>query len=130
MILLLDTSTPVCRVSLVDGEWRFDDEWQADRQLAKGLLGYLEATLNSHSKSWQDLTGIGVFRGPGSFTGLRIGITVANTLADTLGIPIVGTGSDLWQDEALSKLSSDNVASDEIVLPLYGSDAHITKARK
>ena len=37
MILLLDTSTPVCKLTLVDGDWRYEDEWQADRTLAKNL---------------------------------------------------------------------------------------------
>ncbi len=129
MILLLDTSTPTCRLSLIDGDWRFDDEWLADRELAKGLLGYIKSTLTSRNKSWHDLSGIGVFRGPGSFTGLRIGITVANTLADTLDIAIVGTEGDAWQAEAMDKLS-DPAKNEQIVLPLYGSEAHITKARK
>ena len=34
MILLLDTSTPECRLSLIQDDWRYDDVWQADRQLA------------------------------------------------------------------------------------------------
>jgi tRNA threonylcarbamoyladenosine biosynthesis protein TsaB len=128
MILLLDTSTPVCRLSLIDGDRRFDSEWQADRELAKNLLGYLREQLAAHAASWETLTGIGVLQGPGSFTGLRIGLTVVNTLADAEQIPIVGTTGDNWQELALSRLAAGE--NDQVVMPLYGSDANITKPRK
>jgi len=128
MILLLDTSTPVCKLSLVDGDWRFDDEWQADRTLAKGLLGYVHKNLHAHDKNWSDLSAIGVFEGPGSFTGLRIGLTVMNTIADSQKIPIAGGRGEQWQADVLAKLGSGH--NDKIVLPFYGSDAHITQPRK
>lgn len=128
MILLLDTSSPVCKLTLIDKEWRYTDQWQADRQLAHGLLGYLHTQLQKNGKNISDITGIGAFRGPGSFTGLRIGLTVLNTLADALTIPIVGATGDTWQNHALERLYEQE--NDHIVLPLYGSDAHITKPRK
>lgn len=128
MIILLDTSTPVCKLIFIDGDFRMQDEWQADRTLAKGLLGYLQTQLETHSMSWADITGIGVFRGPGSFTGLRIGLTVLNTIADAMNIPIIGTTGEEWQTEALSKLREGS--NDRVVLPEYGGEAHITKPRK
>lgn len=128
MILLLDTATPICKVSLRDGDWVYHDEWNADRELAKGLLGYLQEQLTKNHKTFDDITAIGVFRGPGSFTGLRIGLTVANTLADAQHIPIVGSTADNWQDDVVNALASGR--NDTIVLPFYGSDAHITKPRK
>lgn len=128
MILLLDTSTPVCKLTLVDGEARYDTEWQADRTLAKNLLSYLRDQLAAHGKTFADVSAIGAFQGPGSFTGLRIGLTVLNTMADAQSIPIVGASGDAWQDDALRRLSAGE--NDMIVLPLYGSEAHITKPRK
>lgn len=128
MILLLDTSTPVCKLALIDGEWRYSDEWQADRELAKKLLEYLDEQLKKNGKTWQDISAIGAFQGPGSFTGLRIGLTVLNTVADAQGIPIVGEAGEEWQDKLLTRLHT--VENDRIVLPFYGSEAHITKPRK
>lgn len=128
MIILLDTSTPLCKLTLIDADLRVDTEWQADRELAKGLLKYLQDRLAVQGKTWTDLTGIGVFRGPGSFTGLRIGLTVLNTVADSQAVPIVGGTGERWQDEVLDKLHSG--IDEKIVLPLYGSDANITKPRK
>lgn len=128
MILLLDTSTPVCKLTLVDGDWRYDDQWQADRELAKNLLRYLQDQLQKNGKSFTDIRGIGVFAGPGSFTGLRIGMTVLNTIADAQKIAIVGATGDDWQNVVLTKLQ--NGENEKIVLPVYGGDAHITKPRK
>ncbi len=128
MILLLDTSTPLCRLNFIDGDTRADYEWQADRELAKGLLGWLNERLAEQGKTWQDITAIGAFQGPGSFTGLRIGLTVLNTLADSLSIPIVATTGDDWQTVALSRLEQGE--NDRIALPFYGSDANITTPRK
>jgi len=128
MILLLDTSTPVCKVSLVDGDWRFDDEWESGRTLAKGLLGYLQDILTKNDKVWTDVSGIVGFKGPGSFTGLRIGLTVLNTFADSESIPIVGTTGEDWQIVGLQRLSSGE--NDKLVMPEYGAEAHITTPRK
>ena len=128
MILLLDTSTSLCRLTIVDGEQRYDHQWQADRQLAHGLLSYIIEQMHAHDFSWKDLTGIGVMQGPGSFTGLRIGLTVANTIADAEQLPIVGATADNWQDEVTMRLRAGE--NDKIVLPSYGSDATITKPRK
>lgn len=128
MILLLDSSTYTCKLSLIDGNWRYDDEWQADRQLAKGLLGYLQGQLSKHDKTLMDVSAIGVFQGPGSFTGLRIGLAVLNTVAASQEIPIVGATGDDWQAKALDKIN--NRQNDQLVLPVYGNPAHITKPRK
>lgn len=128
MILLLDTSTPVCKMTLIDGDWRYDDEWQADRTLAKNLLRYLQEQLKKNGKGFDDISSIGVFTGPGSFTGLRIGMTVLNTMADSLAVPIVGATGDDWQSDVLSRLKVGE--NDKIALPVYGGDAHITKPRK
>lgn len=128
MILLLDTSTMECRLTLIDGELRRDFAWQADRTLAKHLLAFLEEKLHEAGSDFAQLSGIGVLRGPGSFTGLRIGMAVLNTLADALQIPIVGAEGGDWQATALSRLRAGE--NDQVVLPHYGSEAHITKPRK
>lgn len=129
MILLLDTSTATCRLTLVDGGEQYSYEWEAGRGLARGLHAYLRDRLAEHGWTFADIAGIGVMKGPGSFTGLRIGLTVLNTLADTLAIPIVGVEmSDTWRDQALSRLAAGD--NDRLVLPMYGAEAHITKPRK
>ncbi|RWZ78260.1 MAG: tRNA (adenosine(37)-N6)-threonylcarbamoyltransferase complex dimerization subunit type 1 TsaB [Candidatus Microsaccharimonas sossegonensis] len=128
MIVLLDTSTPVCKVSFVDSDWRVDDQWEAGRTLAKGLLGYLQASLKENGKTWADISGIVAFKGPGSFTGLRIGLTVLNTFADSEKVSIVGTTGDRWQKDGLERLARGD--NDKLVMPEYGVEVHITAPRK
>ncbi|HKX72519.1 MAG TPA: tRNA (adenosine(37)-N6)-threonylcarbamoyltransferase complex dimerization subunit type 1 TsaB [Candidatus Saccharimonadales bacterium] len=130
MILVLRTETKGAYVGLFNGNAEVSKyEWLADRQLAKDLLRVIRDELKKASISWNDLTGVVVFKGPGSFTGLRIGITVANTLAYSLDIPVVGTnGDDEWLALGLDRLEKKE--NDRIVLPFYGAEAHITAPRK
>ncbi|MNQ88834.1 tRNA threonylcarbamoyladenosine biosynthesis protein TsaB [compost metagenome] len=113
---------------MVDGATQVETEWQADRTLATGLLGYIQEQLTVQGKSWHDVSGIGAFKGPGSFTGLRIGLTVLNTAADALEVPIIGSVGDGWKKDVLMRLEAGE--NDRIILPEYGSEAHITKPRK
>jgi len=129
MILLLDTSTPICRFALFNEEqFVIDDQWEVGRGLAEGLLGYIVQRLETIGKSWSDISGIGVYKGPGSFTGLRIGLAVLNTLADDRRVPIVGETGDGWRDTAIRRLVSGE--NEQVILPLYGREANITKPRK
>ena len=124
MIILLDTSTATCRLTTVDGEISNNFDWEAGRTLAKGLLAFIQEKVGDV----KNISGIGIMRGPGSFTGLRIGMAVANTLADGLDIQIVGETGDSWRESALGRLSSGE--DDQVILPFYGGDAHITKPKK
>lgn len=128
MILFLDTSTGNCRIWL--GENSFKKE--LNRNMARDILKFLEDSLKNIGKDYKDLEGIGFFAGPGSFTGLRIGASVANTLADGLNIPIIAIKKededDDWRQKAFEKLKNNE--NDKIALPFYGRDANITKPRK
>lgn len=128
MILLLDTSTPVCKLSLVDGEWRHDTSWESGRELAKGLLQFIQDQLESQGRGWGDISGLVIFKGPGSFTGLRIGVTVMNSLAYAHSLPIVGEMTEAWQALGVARIVAGE--NDQIVMPEYGGEANITTPRK
>lgn len=128
MTLTIKTDSPVAELELFDGSNKKADKiWQADRQLAKDLLKEIEQLLKSNGRDLKDLTGLIVFMGPGSFTGLRIGITVANAIAYGQSINVVGeVGSD-WLQKGLARLERGE--NDKIIMPAYGADAKITTPR-
>lgn len=128
MIVLLDTSTPICKLTLVDGDDFYEHTWQADRSLARDLLAYLRDRLAEHQAGFADIEAIGVMHGPGSFTGLRIGLTVMNTIAADRRLPIVGEQGEDWRERALTRLSDGQ--DDQIVMPEYGAEARVTEPRK
>ena len=128
MILALDTSMPDCRLWLIRDDKQSEYEWEAGRGLADGLIKYLRTKLLEAGASWRDIDGIIVYRGPGSFTGLRIGLTVLNTIADDTGTPIVGTTGEQWLNDGLLRLKAGE--NDQLVMPLYGGEPNITKQRK
>lgn len=128
MIILIDTSKAICKIVFIDNSHEQRYEWDAGRGLAKDLLGFILNKLNENSKEWGDIQAIGVFEGPGSFTGIRIGMTVMNIIADSQRIQIVGARGDNWESVAIEKIKSG--VNEKVVLPFYGSDANITAQRK
>ncbi|MCL2451547.1 tRNA (adenosine(37)-N6)-threonylcarbamoyltransferase complex dimerization subunit type 1 TsaB [Candidatus Saccharibacteria bacterium] len=132
MILALKTSGDPTEIYILDNTGKIiaEKKWDAGRTLARDLLSEIEKLLarTELAKGWEDLTGVIVFRGPGSFTGLRIGITVANAIAYGRNIPIVGTNGDDWLASGLKKLQKNQ--NNKIVLPEYGAPPNITKPKK
>lgn len=130
MIVAIRTDKPEAEVSIfaAGGARLSDYHWQAHRELSATLLTVLRDELAKQHKTFADISGVVVFAGPGSFTGLRIGITVANTLAYSNSVPIVGTSGEHWQQTGLDKLRAGQ--NDRLVLPEYGAEAHITLPRK
>lgn len=129
-ILGIDTSDKICKVKLFkeDEDKIFEKEWLADRGLSKGLLRFLEDFLKENHLSFWDVKGLVIFKGPGSYTGLRIGITVFNTYSDTTKIPIVGETGEDWFLKGIKRLERGE--NDKVVMPKYLAPAHITKQRK
>lgn len=131
LILTLRTDKPEAEVGLYDdrGSQVSYQVWYAHRQLSVTLLGVIRDELKKCGATIDDLAGIVVFRGPGSFTGLRIGITVVNTLAHEMHVPIVGVaGERQWLERGLSRLGAGE--DDRLVMPEYGAEAHITQQKK
>ncbi|HET8690087.1 MAG TPA: tRNA (adenosine(37)-N6)-threonylcarbamoyltransferase complex dimerization subunit type 1 TsaB [Candidatus Saccharimonadales bacterium] len=130
MILGIKTATGVAELRLLEenGQTAAEADWPADRNLADGLLDHITRMIKKEGLVFGDLTGLVVFKGPGSFTGLRIGITVMNTLSYALDIPIVGTDSNDWQKKGLHALKQGR--NDKLVLPEYGAEARITPPRR
>jgi len=129
MYLGIRTDSPRAELYLYKADSLLSEKtWQADRQLAHGLLAQLESFLAARDIAFADLEGLFIYSGPGSFTGLRIGITTMNTMAYALDIPIVGVEGEDWRTRAVARLCSGE--TDRLVLPHYGAEARITKPKK
>lgn len=125
IILTIRTDKPEAEVGLYDNEKQLAYEvWPAHRQLAESLHKKIQSLLSSQQKDWSGIDGVVIFKGPGSFTGLRIGLSVANALAYSRGVPIIGaTGAD-WIESGISALLSGQ--GDKLASPEYGAEPHIT----
>jgi tRNA threonylcarbamoyladenosine biosynthesis protein TsaB len=129
VILGLRTDSNLTQMALVGNDEKAHSvEWESGRELADQLLTKITELLNQHGYAWSDLKGLIVFTGPGSFTGLRIGATVANTIAFTKNIPIVGTNGDDWFNQGQQRLKANQ--NDVQVIPEYGREPNITKPKR
>jgi tRNA threonylcarbamoyladenosine biosynthesis protein TsaB len=129
LIVTIRTDKPEAEIGLYNDMTQLEYEtWTAHRQLAETIHGKLETLLQTHGKNWADIQGLVCFQGPGSFTGLRIGLTVANALSYSYHLPVVATQDPQWLETGISRLMSGE--SDDLALPFYGADAHITLPKK
>ena len=130
MILSIRTDKPEAEIGLFDaaGKELAYEVWTAHRQLAETIHGKIHELLESQKADWPDLNGVAVFAGPGSFTGLRIGVSVANALGYGLQIPVAASQGEDWQDSGLEKLKG--LSTFRPIEPEYGAPIFITKPTK
>lgn len=112
-ILAMDTSSvnatvAVCDENRILGEYTVSNE-RAHSQI---IMPMLESLLNHCSLTIKDIDVFAVALGPGSFTGLRIGISAMKTLAQSLSKPIIGVSS-------LDEVASSFFGTDKIICPIF-----------
>jgi tRNA threonylcarbamoyladenosine biosynthesis protein TsaB len=90
MILAVDTSTRLISIALHSGTRLLaEHSWHSSNQHSVELSPAIETMLDKAGISSAELTALAVAQGPGSFTGLRIGISVAKAMAMALQLPLV-----------------------------------------
>jgi tRNA threonylcarbamoyladenosine biosynthesis protein TsaB len=93
-LLALDTSTSTASVALFDGQRVLSETtWQAGREHSTRLLIEVDLAFERIGRTPTELTGLVVARGPGSFTGVRVALSVAKGMAAGLSIPVWGVSS-------------------------------------
>ncbi|UCB42212.1 MAG: tRNA (adenosine(37)-N6)-threonylcarbamoyltransferase complex dimerization subunit type 1 TsaB [Dehalococcoidales bacterium] len=94
MQLAIDTSTDTASLALVKGKHVVAElTWRCGQNHTRQLLPNLDHLLRQFELGSEAITGIIIARGPGSFNGLRVGVSTAKGLAFSLGVPIVGINS-------------------------------------
>jgi tRNA threonylcarbamoyl adenosine modification protein YeaZ len=121
--LVIDTATRRSVVALADrGEVIARSERETGHRHGAALLEQIDDVLEQANAAQRDITAIGVGTGPGSFTGLRVGMATAKTVAYLLDIPICGLSSAT----ALARACGEDSAA--VVLPAGAHDVYLTAA--
>jgi len=105
---------------------------------SKTLLNLIDNLLKKNQLKLDNLRGILVVNGPGSFTSIRIGLAVANTLAYLLKIPAVGikinefnlTEKNINNLIKIGRQKLSKIKKWQLVSPFYGKKPNITIAKK
>ncbi len=95
MYLAIDTISSNAGVSVFDLD-KFEHTPLNPKMASEGIIESIDQTLKMAGADLGDLKGVFVIKGPGSFTGLRVGISVANQFAHQLKIPILGVKTHEW----------------------------------
>jgi tRNA threonylcarbamoyladenosine biosynthesis protein TsaB len=129
LIFTIRSDKPEAEIGLFEGPKEIAHlTWLAHRELSDTLHIKIRDMLKENNKTLKDLAGLVVFKGPGSFTGLRIGLSVANTFAYGLKIPIVARSGNNWRTEGVDAILGGQ--NDKLALPEYGAEAKTTTPKK
>lgn len=94
LILAIDTSGETCSLAISDGTvCRVEYNFRHERRLIERIPGIVQSVLADAGLTLADIEAFAVGRGPGSFTGVRVGVTMAKVWAMTLEKPVVGVSS-------------------------------------
>ena len=94
LILHIETATDICSVALSEGDRQLSlVESDQARSHASLLNSFIRESISQAGKELKDLDGVAVSKGPGSYTGLRIGVSTAKGLSYALEIPLLATGT-------------------------------------
>lgn len=133
-ILSVDTSSKICNINLYeDGKNIMYKEIKEDITHAKKLMTGIEEVLKTTNTKLEDITYFGSIVGPGSFTGIRIGVSTIKAFALALNIDIIpGTSLELLEENVYEEQEvneGDYILSiiDARNKEVYGSVAKINK---
>jgi tRNA threonylcarbamoyl adenosine modification protein YeaZ len=126
LLLLLDTATrhPVVGVAESDGGLISERSWLSEHRHGEELLQRIDEVLAAAHANKNDIGGLVVGIGPGSFTGLRIGLATAKTIAYSRGVPVVGVSTT--QALALAANAEEGGHGDfAVTLPAGAKDRYV-----
>lgn len=131
MVLLIDTAHEPARLGLArDGVLVKEVALGPRRELSHRLLDQIDRLLTAAGASIKTLSAIAVVRGPGSFTGLRLGVSVANALTASLPLPLVSVRASeaptLAEFARAAERALEAGASESAVIPEYDKPPSIT----
>ena len=145
LIIAINTASSAAErksaIALIEmGKVLGEESWYSNRNESERILPGLDRLLKENGKSWDDVGGVFVVKGPGSYTSLRVGITIANTIAWVRKIPMwttdlglmetVGHTSSMAFARTVSSLNFAQLEKTDCVEPLYAAPPKITPRKK
>lgn len=132
-ILAIDTTESDTGIGLIGPNVYKIKTWISIRNQSQELLPNIDKLLKNNKVKSEQLKWVVINLGPGSFTGLRVGISIANTFGYGLNIPVIGKskleGDAKTRIKTLLKLKTIKKTFKQ-VLPEYGRPPRITKPKK
>lgn len=119
LILNIETSTQVCSVSLsVDGITAVIEESHTKNSHAEQLTLFIQKVISEKGYELKDLDAIAVSKGPGSYTGLRIGVSTAKGLCYSLNKPLIAISTLEAMAAGIIENMKDKDISDTLFCPM------------
>jgi tRNA threonylcarbamoyladenosine biosynthesis protein TsaB len=113
MIICLETATNICSVALCNTTGVISlRESSESKSHASMLTVFIDEILKETGMSVRDLDAIAVSKGPGSYTGLRIGVSVAKGIAYAANIPLIGIETTLAMFMGMKRIQSESLIAD------------------
>ena len=111
-ILCIETATPVCSIALVqNGIVIYLEETSILQSHASSLMEFINRALHSAGISLKTIDAVAVSKGPGSYTGLRIGVSTAKGFCYALDVPLLGLGTLRCMAIGMMKISKQDEIS-------------------
>jgi len=113
--LAIDTATDIASLAIIqEGEILAELTWRCGQNHSVELLPRLSRLLEQNDIDFQSISAIIVALGPGSYNGLRVGVSTAKGLAFSLGVPMVGIGT-------LEAIAYSHAVTGLTVCPILGA---------
>jgi tRNA threonylcarbamoyladenosine biosynthesis protein TsaB len=111
-VLCIETATPICSIALVqNGVVTHIRETDVLQSHAASLMEFIRNVLDSGGLAVSSIDAVAVSKGPGSYTGLRIGVSTAKGLCFALDKPLIGIGTLISMATGMIKASQANEIS-------------------
>ncbi len=129
MILALDTSSLTVSVALlappIAGSSKligYQDHFEPTHQQSKRIFGLIDQLLVSQSKNIDEIQGLAVGVGPGSYTGIRVGLSLIKTWAFAKNLPVYKFSSKVVLEREEGELSLRNLKFEDLI-PVSANDS-------
>ena len=138
MILCLETATPVCSVALNDGCCTIAlRETEGQNAHSEKITNFIREAMETANIDYRQLDAVAVSKGPGSYTGLRIGVSTAKGICYAADLPLMAIDTLEAMAYGMKEKLGSQIAENDLLIPMIDArrmevyaaifDAHLNK---